>query len=174
MSFQIFLWGMHFGPAALLASVLVSSLLEVAKAQDETLQCSEEVFNVSQAMQQQYGLNTSQPTTGIIDARAKPFPGSYVRNFAMITQFNSENLYIKKTTFNAENFMNSTGIQLRLAMRVMKACPSTSKVSFGFAKSGYWIDYFRMPSGQVRKGIPLDCGRENGNEALQWGYYYSC
>jgi len=174
MPFQLFLGALRLGSAALVVAAFASSLFGVANAQDESPQCSEEVFNVSQEMQQQYGLNVSQPSAGVVDDRVNPFPGSYIRYFAMITRYNDENPYVKKTTFNAENFMNSTGIQLRLAKRVMEACPSTSKVAFGFAKSGYWIEYFRMPSGQVRQGVPLDCGRGNEDDALQWGYFYSC
>jgi hypothetical protein len=174
MLFQLFLGTVRLGSVALVVAAFASSLLGVANAQDESLQCSEEVFNVSQEMQQQYGLNVSQPVADVVNDRMNPFPGSLVRNFPMITLYNDPNPYVKKTTFNAENFMNSTGVQLRLAKRVMEACPSTSKVGFGFAKSGYWIEYFRMPSGQVRQGIPLDCGRGNGDDALQWGYFYSC
>ena len=165
---------MHFGPAALVVAGLVSSPLRVAKAQDENLRCSEEIFNVSQEMQQRYGLNILQPTAAIEEDRGNPFPGSHFRHFTMVTNYSDENPYVKKTTTNAANFMNSTGIQLRLATRVMESCPSTSKVSFGFARSSYVIDYFRMPSGQVREGIQLDCGRDNGDDALQWGYFYSC
>ena len=173
MLFHLSLGTVRLFSAALAVAAFASSLVGVAYAQDESPQCSEELFNVSQEMQQQYGLNVSQPAAGVVDDRVNPFPGSYIRYFAMITQYSNQSPYVKKTTFNAENFMRSTGIQLRLAKRVMEACPSTSKVAFGFAESGYWIEYFRMPSGQVRQGVPLDCGRGNGN-ALQWGYFYSC
>ena len=173
MLFHLSLGTVRLCSAALAVAAFASSLFGVANAQDESPQCSEELFNVSQEMQQQYGLNVSQPSTRVVDDRVNPFPGSYIRYFAMITQYNNQSPYTKKTTFNAENFMRSTGIQLRLAKRAMEACPSTSKVAFGFSGSGYWIVYFRMPSGQVRQGVPLDCGRGNGN-ALQWGYFYSC
>lgn len=174
MSSQIFLVVMRFGTTALVVAGLASSLSGVASAQDETSQCSEEIFNVSQEMQQQYGVNVSPPTAVIIDDPVNPFPGSHLRYFTMVTNYSDENPYVKKATFNAANFMNSTGIQLRLAKRVMMSCPSTSKVSFGFARSSYLIEYFRMPSGQVREGIAIDCGRDNGDDALQWGYFYSC
>lgn len=160
-------------PFALLAC-FIGSLFGAAKAQQESSQCLEEIFNVGQEMYQQYNLNVSQPEAVLTSDSANPFPGSYERIFPMITQYNSDSQYVRKTTFNAENFMNSTGIQLRLAKRVMQACPSTSKVSFGFAHSGYWLHYFRMPSGQIREGIQLDCGRDSGGDTLQWGYFHSC
>jgi hypothetical protein len=116
------------------------------------------------------------PASEPVSDQANPYPGSQAKYFSMITRYNDESPYVKKATFNAENFMNSTGIQLRLAKRVMEACPSTSKVGFGFAMSGYWIYYYRMPSGLTRQGVPIDCGRGDGNgdKVLQWGYYKSC
>lgn len=151
-----------------------TSLAWAVKAQDEAPQCLEEVFNVSKEMQGDYGLNVSPPATRAIDHPMNPFPGSYAREFLMVTQYGAESSYAKKTTFNAENFMNSPGIQLRLAKRVARACPLTSQIIFGISKSGYGVLYYRMPSGQVRGGIPLECGEGNGNSALPWGYFYSC
>ena len=125
-------------------------------------------------MQQQYGLNIRQPGVAVENSDINPFPGSYIRVFTMITNYSDTRAWVKKATSNAENFMSSPGIQLRLANKVMEACPSTSKVTFGFERSGYWIPYFRWPSGQIRRGIPLNCDRDSMNRKLQWGYYVSC
>jgi hypothetical protein len=159
-----------------LAAFFVGSLFYVARSEDEAPRCSEEIFNVSNEMLRNYGLNVDQPSSEPVAEKANPYPGSQARYFWMITRYNDESPYVRKATFNAENFMNSTGIQLRLAKRLMEACPSTSKVGFGFAGSSYAIYYYRMPSGVIRQGVPIDCGRGNSNDdkVLQWGYYHSC
>jgi hypothetical protein len=157
----------------LVLAVFAGNLPTTAQAQSESPECLEEVFAVNQEMQQNYGLNVLQPSYAIDDDSLNPFKGSYSRSFTMVTLYNTQDTYAQKSTSKAEGFMNSTGVQLRLATRIMNACPSTSKVSFGFARSGYWIPYFRMPSGKIRQGIALDCGRGNG-DTLQWGYFYSC
>ena len=151
--------------------------IEHAKGQqayEENPQCSEQVFSVNQEMHRQYGLDIRQPGVAIESSNTNPFPGSYVRVFTMITNYSDNTPWVRKATSNAENFMNSSGIQLRLAKRLMNACPSTSKVTFGFERSGYWAPYFRWPSGEIRPGIPLNCHRDSTNGTLQWGYYISC
>ena len=172
--FKLSSWPIYFGSASLAVAVLSPIPFEVAHGQEDSPLCLEQVFSVSQEMQQQYGLNIRQPTASILDDRVNPFSGSYIRYFSIITNYSDERAWIKKATSNAENFMNSPGIQLRLAKRVMEACASTSQVSFGFARSGYWIPYFRMPSGRIREGIPLSCNRDRMNTNLQWGYFFSC
>lgn len=154
-------------PAPLLAEV----------DQKVSAKCSEEIFNVNQEMEQKYKVRVSQPYQAAVDHPMNPFPDSDIREFAMITNYADKNPYVKRATFNAENLMNSEGIQLRLASRVFQSCPSTSIIGFGFLGSGYWIQYFRMPSGQVRKGINLGCGRHSAidpSTTLQWGYYQAC
>ena len=157
-----------------IAAYCMWSPLWAARAEGETAQCSEEVFNVSQEMQQKYGLNVAQPTAAVANEPVNPVPGSNIRFFTMITNFTDETPYVKRATFKAVNFMNSTGIQLHLAKRVMEVCSSTSKVVFGFAASGYSIGYFRMPSENIREGIAIECGRNAGYNELKWGYFYSC
>ena len=145
--------------------------------QKVSAKCSEEIFNVNQEMEKQYKVRVSQPYQTAAAHPMNPFPDSDERWFAMITNYNDENPYVKRAAFNAENLMNSKGIQLRLASRVFQSCPSTSIIGFGFQRSGYWIKYFRMPSGQVREGIDLGCGRESAispSTTLQWGYYQTC
>jgi len=157
----------------LIAFCLNSSFLGIqAQAQEDSPLCLEAVYNVSDEMAG-YGLNLVQPSAEPIQDPMNPYPGSYVRVFPVVAVFNSENPFIRKGAFIAENFMNSRSIQLRLAKRVMEACPSTSKVTFGIENSGYHSPYFRMPSGLIRGGIPLDCGRDLGS-ILQWGYFVSC
>ena len=163
-----------FGSTFLALGGLAVNTFEIAKAQTDRSLCTEQVFNVSQEMQKRYGLNIQQPTVSVLEDKTNPFPGSFIRYFSMITNYGDERAWVKKATSNAEKFMNSTGIQLRLAKRVMEACPSTSKVSFGFARSGYWTHYFRMPSGQIREGISLSCHRDRLNNDLPWGYYLAC
>lgn len=171
ISLRVISEAMRFAPLALaLLACFTGSLFGAARAQQVSAHCSEEIFNVSQEMYQKFSLNLSRPEMVLTTDSANPFPGSYERIFSMITQYNSDSQYVRRSTFNAENFMNSTGIQLRLAKRVMEACPSTSKVRFGFANSSDTIDYYRMPSGQIREGIPIDCSRDGGNAVLQWGY----
>lgn len=126
-------------------------------------------------MQHAYGLNVAQPWTEAVNDAETPYPGSNARLFGMLATFNNKNAYERKVALKTEDFMNSPGIQLRLATRTINACPLTSKVSFGIVNSGYWVWFFRMPSGKVKAGIPLDCGRaNNSNVGMQWGYFSLC
>ena len=168
---------MRISSVSIVIVYLASSLFLVAKAQDENPKCSEVVFDVSHEMQEQYGLNVVHPKVSIweTDSRANnPFPGSYLRSLLMITNFSSEDPSVKKQTFNAANFMESPGIQLRLAKKVMEACPATSTVIFGYYASGKAIDYYRMPSGQIRQGIEISCRSAAENEPFLWGYFSGC
>lgn len=78
--------------------------------------------------------------------------------------------------YKAQNFMNSAGIQLRLAKAVLGACPAVSKVIFGIARSDYSVDFYRMPSGEIREGIYIDCNPRDRDPAttLLWGFYGGC
>lgn len=158
---------------AILAFFIITSL-SAARAEVDTPLCSEELLNVSDEMQTQYKLNVSPPAVVLSTDEMNPFPQTFVMDFRAKTNFSSPNQYERKATINAENFMSSPGIQLRLAKKVMNACPSTSKVVFGFANSGYALEYFRMPSGQIRQGVPIGCGRGNGDGVLRWGYFHLC
>lgn len=159
-----------------IATQLAFLAFYASKAQQkETDSCSEEIFNVSQEMQHAYGLNVTQPWTEAVNDAETPYPGSNARLFGMLATFNNKNAYERKVALKTEDFMNSPGIQLRLATRVINACPLTSKVSFGIVNSGYWVWFFRMPSGKAKAGIPLDCGRaKNSNVGMPWGYFSLC
>jgi len=153
-------------PALLLG---IMNPLSFARSQGDNTQCSEVVFTVAQEMQQKYDVDVRQPIDPVLLNRETPFPGSYARYFLM----NLPWLDNSAAAYKAENFMHSTGVQLTLAKRIMAACSSTSLVVFAFVASDSSIQYFRMPSGHIQPGVPLDCGTHE-NDNILWGFYSSC
>lgn len=148
--------------------------LQRALAQS-SLDCDQVVFDTAQIMQTRYELNVLQPSARRVELGGTPYPGSLSRTFLMRTIFSgpgSDNPYTRRTTMKARDFMSSPRVQRELATKVFDACRDTSIVYFGFANSGYFVPFFRMPSGVVREGIGLDCERGQSAEPT-WGYYCS-
>lgn len=136
--------------------------------------CQQAIFDTAQRMQNNYDLNVLQPATQEPSYGDNPYPGMLSRIFLMRTNFagpGHDDPYTRRTTMKARDFMNSPKIQLDLATRVLSVCNDTSIIIFGFANSGYIVPYFRMPSGQIREGIGLECSRNS--PPLEWGYYCS-
>lgn len=71
----------------------------------------------------------------------------------------------------AGRFMDSGDVQREIAEDVLRACDTTTKVTFGVNQTDYIITWFRMPNGSVQKGVCRDPNRSNGYSELPWGEY---
>ena len=157
-----------------LVAFIVGSLFCTARAEEKTPRCSEEIYNVGSEMIRSYGVKMAWVKTRPITDQENPYPGSMSQFFAMDARYHGLPEE-KKAGVMASNFFNSRGVQLRLAKRVMEACPSISIVEFGFAWSDDSIPYYRMSSGLIQPGVSFACGRDVAPEGpTPWGYYYGC
>ncbi len=86
-------------------------------------------------------------------------------------------LFNDYATFNLSSaegtgrFMNSGEIQRQIAEDILRACDTTTKVTFGVNQTDYIITWFRMPNGPVQKGVCREPNRNNNYSELPWGDY---
>jgi hypothetical protein len=149
-------------------------LLEVNQA---TLDCQEAVHQAGSELTLRHGVTINGVTIDRASHDSNPYPDSQQVSYSLVTRhgLNASDME-KQASWNAESLMNSPKLQERIAHNIILRCPEVSIVVFQISNSSYSIPVFRMGSGYVRVGVPvnIECGNtSNANTPrLQWGYFY--
>jgi len=139
--------------------------------------CHESVHEAGRELTSKYGVIINAVSVSRAIHESSPYPGSLEIAYLMKTRYgpNAHDME-RKASWNAENLMNSPGVQERIADKIILVCPEVSMVVFAIANSSYSSTVFRASSGRGRIGVPvnIECGirRESIPPKLQWGYFY--
>jgi hypothetical protein len=142
-----------------------------------SLDCQEAVHQAGSELTIRHGVSIKGVAIDRASHDSNPYPNSQQVRYSIVTRhgLNASDME-RQASWNAENLMNSPRLLEHIAHSIILRCPEVSIVVFEISNSSYSIPVFRMRSGQVRVGVPvnIECGNTRNAipPRLQWGYFH--
>lgn len=117
-------------------------------------------------------LDAARGTIAANGGQVDEFRSGEMRPYAVNPfSFNEYKTFSLSGSEGTGRFMDSGDVQRQITEDILKACDTTTKVTFGVNQTDYIITWFRMPDGLVQKGVCREPNRNNDYSELPWGEY---